>query len=177
MLIRNYGLFWRREDVFWGRKNNPGHLKGIPANSTKTPPTDFRNQIGLYALYDDNFSLVYFGQAGRGNGHKLFARLKDHTHDHIADRWSRFSWFGTKFVKKDCNLSSEKENFSAKKEEVLDQMEAVVIAVSEPPHNRQGGRFGSAVDQYLQVRDEDRLGLTTKQMIEHLYENHKNGLT
>ena len=25
----------------------------------------------------------------------------------------------------------------------LDHMEAIVLAVSEPPHNRQGGRFGT----------------------------------
>ena len=51
----------------------------------------------------------------------------------------------------------------------LDHMEAIVLAVSEPPHNRQGGRFGTDVKQYLQFRDEDVLGLNEREMITALY--------
>lgn len=169
MLIRNYGLFWHREDVFWGRQKNAGHLKGRLAGAKKSNPVDFREQVGLYALFDENYRLVYFGQAGRGAGHKLFGRLKDHLNDRIADRWSRFSWFGTRFVKNDGKLSVEKENFQGGKEAALDHMEAIDLTVSEPPHNRQGGRFGSNVEQYLQYRDEDVLGLNEREMIAALY--------
>ena len=29
MLIRNYGLFWKRDQIHFGAGNNAGHLKGI----------------------------------------------------------------------------------------------------------------------------------------------------
>jgi hypothetical protein len=169
MLLRNYGLFWRRDNVFWGRQKNAGHLKGRSVNSVNSNPVDFREQVGLYALYDDNFKLIYFGQAGRGEGHKLFNRLKDHKNDRIADRWTRFSWFGTRYVKKDGKLSADKDGFQGSATDVLDHIEAVVLAVSEPPHNRQGGRFGAKVEMYRQYRDEDSLGIDEKGMIAEVY--------
>lgn len=169
MLIRNYGLFWRRADVHWGWQKNAGHLKGKLITTPSSNPVDFRNQIGVYALYDDNFKLVYFGQAGRGKGHKLFNRLKDHKNDRVSDRWSRFSWFGTRFVKNNNELSSEKTGFQGGATEVLDHIEAVVLAVSEPPHNRQGGRFGNKVEQYRQFRDEDSLGVDELTMLSEVY--------
>lgn len=171
MLIRNYGLFWQRDDVFWGRQKNSGHLKGRAASAKKSEPVDFRSQVGLYALYDENYKLVYFGQAGRGKGHKLFNRLKDHCHDRVSDRWTRFSWFGTRYVKANNQLSAEKENHQGGLEIALDHMEAIVLAVSEPPHNRQGGRFGTNVVQYLQYRDEDVLGLNDREMLAAIYRN------
>ena len=43
------------------------------------------------------FELVYIGQAG-GQGNGLFDRLTQHTTDRLAERWSRFSWFGLRRV-------------------------------------------------------------------------------
>jgi hypothetical protein len=63
-LIRNYGLFWRRDWVFWGKPRVPGHLKGVYSKKTTSDPVDFRYQQGVYVLYDDSFRLVYVGQAG-----------------------------------------------------------------------------------------------------------------
>jgi hypothetical protein len=63
MLIHNYGLFWRRNDVYWGKPGDLGHLQGHPARSAFAI-VDFRDQQGVYCLYDDNFHLVYVGQAG-----------------------------------------------------------------------------------------------------------------
>jgi len=57
LLIRNYGLFWTRNKVFWGKGKNRGHLKGVLAGKTKGPQIDFRMQQGVYVLYDDNFRL------------------------------------------------------------------------------------------------------------------------
>lgn len=161
--------------MFWGRQKNAGHLKGRLAGAKKSKPVDFRDQVGLYALYDDTFRLVYFGQAGKGKGHKLFNRLKDHRSDRIAERWTRFSWFGTQFVKKDGSLSVEKNSHQGAQAEALDHMEAIVLAVSEPPHNRQGGRFGSKVEQYIQFRDENVLGLTEREMLAALYKREFEG--
>lgn len=64
-LVMNYGLFWHRSRIVWGRGNNRGHLKGRLAKTGT--PVDFRDQRGVYCLYDDNFRLVYIGQAGGGN--------------------------------------------------------------------------------------------------------------
>lgn len=168
MLMYNYGLMWRRERVFWGRGSNAGHLNGLLSTATTSDPVDFRDQQGIYVLYDDNFNMVYAGQAGSGN-QRLFDRLKQHTKDQVADRWSRFSWFGIRKVNKDGSLKSEKLNSTVQLSQILDHMEAIIIASAEPPHNKQGGRFGSDVQQYLQQYDADNLGPEMKQMIQEIY--------
>ena len=94
MLIRNYGLFWHRNRVFWGRQRVPGNLKGKLAKESSKDAVDFRHQAGVYVLYDDNFRAVYVGQAGSGDSSSLFSRLKQHKIDALAERWTRFSWFG-----------------------------------------------------------------------------------
>ena len=173
MLIRTYGLYWKKDDVFWGRPRNPGHLYckkiGKGGSLTSKPPVDFREQVGFYALYNEQFQLVYFGQAGRGKSHKLFDRLKQHRNDHLAERWSLFSWFGTKLVKKNQTLGNEAAGFQGRQEVFLDQVEAVMIAVTEPPNNLQGGRFGKA-EKYIQYRDESRLGLSDQKMLREIYD-------
>jgi len=171
-LIRNYGLFWRREYVFWGRQKNSGNLKGFYTNN-KNKIVDFRDQRGIYVLYDDGFNLVYVGQAGAGNT-RLFTRLKDHTTDHLADRWTKFSWFGTRRVlNTNCTLSKEKDALHPKVRNVLNHLEAVLISSVEPPHNRQGGRFGNEVEQYLQYYDQEKLGPTIYDMIKSLHISKK----
>ena len=169
VLVQNYGLFWLRSNVYWGKPNSEGHLKGISAKKLTTTPVDFRHQQGVYVLYDDTFRLVYIGQAGGKENQKLFVRLRQHTHDALASRWSRFSWFGVRWVKKDGTLAAETSAVHADMTAVLDHMEAVLIAAAEPPHNRQGGRFGSSVEQYLQFRDVDALGPTPEEMIAALW--------
>ena len=52
-LIRNYGLFWKAEDVFWGAGSQPGKLKGVLSTQLTSDPIDFRNQRGIYVLYAD----------------------------------------------------------------------------------------------------------------------------
>ena len=99
MLIQNYGLFWRRDNVFWGRQNNKGKLEGYPAKAKPRSGkngnvVNFRDQQGIYCLYDELFRLVYVGQAGANDKQRLFGRLKTHTTDQLAARWERFSWFG-----------------------------------------------------------------------------------
>ena len=171
MLIRNYGLFWHRNDVFWGRQKKAGHLMGRATGAKTSDPVDFREQRGLYALYDENYRLIYFGQAGKGSSQKLFDRLKDHTNDRNADRWSRFSWFGTQKVKMDGELSKEGATQQGDMKIALDHMEAIVLAVAEPPNNRQGGQFGSKVHQFNQYRDEDVLGPEQEGMIKEIYKH------
>ena len=107
MLLRNYGLFWRREAIFWGKPGTAGHLKGSRPNSKSSEPIDFREQQGIYVLYDDNFILLYVGQAGANENHNLFERLRNHREDQLAARWSKFSWFGIRRVNKSGTLAAK----------------------------------------------------------------------
>jgi len=149
MLIQNFGLFWRRADVFWGRPGVAGHLQGYPAASAFVL-VDFRHQQGVYCLYDDGFKMVYVGQAGANDGNRLFDRLKQHKVDALADRWTRFSWYGIRWVTKTNELAAEAYGAHSTNGEVLNHIEGILITAAEPPHNRQGGRFGEDVKQYLQ---------------------------
>lgn len=103
-MITHYGLFWKKEDVWWGSrgKNNEGKLLG---KQGKTGEADYRNFRGVYALFAD-YDLVYVGQAGVGNNNTLFGRLRDHRNGELANRWNRFCWFGVEELS-DKNLSNE----------------------------------------------------------------------
>lgn len=150
MLIRNYGLFWRRGDVAWGTRGPGagGTLMGKYARRVRAPEVDFREQQGVYVLYDDNFKIVYVGQAGRGE-QRLFTRLRNHKRDHLSQRWSRFSWFGIMPVVHGA-LDLEFEIDVPEVGSVLDHIEAILLAAAEPPLNLQRGRFGTDVQQYIQ---------------------------
>ncbi len=171
MLIQNYGLFWKKENIYWGRPNNPGHLLGVLSKNITSDPVDFRDQQGVYTLYDDAFRMVYVGQAGANDQQRLFDRLKQHTKDALADRWSKFSWFGVRRVLNTCDLATERDSAHPEIGHVLNHIEAILISAAEPPHNRQGGRFGDQVEQYLQHRDIDTLGPTMTDMIKDIWKN------
>ncbi len=150
MLIQNYGLFWKRDDVDWGSRGigNQGKLLGRYAGRLRSPEVDFREQQGVYVLYDDNFKIVYVGQAGRGD-QRLFSRLKNHKRDHLSQRWSRFSWFGVLPVQEgrlDLDFKITVPDVAG----VLNHIEAILLAAAEPPLNLQRGRFGSNVKQFIQ---------------------------
>ena len=138
----------------------------IPARNVTSDAIDFREQSGVYVLYAE-YQMIYVGQAGVGN-QKLFNRLKQHTRDALAGRWNRFSWFGIRRVLANRNLSAEKDAKHTTLENVLNHIEAILIHAGEPQHNRQGGRFGDEVTQYLQFRDFENLGLTSDEKIEEI---------
>jgi len=182
LLIHNYGLFWKAADVWWGRKKNAGHLFGraMPQGRIRSPndfdsesdKVDFRSQRGVYVLYDDTFSLLYVGKAGAGKDNRLFDRLKAHTVDPLANRWTMFSWFGVLRVNKTTNkLQLDKDAVHPTVPNVLSQIEAILITASEPPLNRRGGDFLGA-ERFEQIRDnqETRLGRTTDEMIRDIWE-------
>lgn len=171
LLVQNYGLFWTRSKVFWGKQKNPGHLKGVLAGKVKGTPIDFRTQQGVYILYDENFRLVYVGQAGSNENQRLFTRLKQHRKDKLADRWTRFSWFGIRGVLKGGELSKQVISISVAPTVILNHVEAILISSTEPPLNLQGGRFGKKVKHYLQYRDSDELGPDSEVMIRDIWKN------
>ena len=163
-IIKNYGLLWRRNVVpqFQNGQNLPfdasrewprnGNLFGIGVRKRREGEVDFAQQIGIYALYDEQFKLVYIGQAGSGKK-GLYRRLRSHTLSILSERWSRFSWFG--LITADDLIDNKPhldEDISASKFTILDQVEAVLIAAGEPLRNKQGGRFGKSVVHYRQFK-------------------------
>lgn len=165
-LIQAYGLFWKAESVHWGRGKKAGALLGVRSGGRRGSPIDFRDQVGIYILYDGH-RMVYVGQAGR-NKPRLLIRLRHHRRDNLAGRWDTFSWFGLRRVLNNGDLSHVNIKASASLPIVLDQMEAILVAGAEPSLNRQGGRFGKGAHRYYQVRD-DRLPPTQSEMIQQLW--------
>lgn len=146
-MIRSYGLHWRDDRVSWGGKGTLGMLLGAASKSNNARPVNFREQRGIYALYAD-YELVYLGQTGAGIN-RLFNRLKAHKSDHLSERWNRFSWFGTQWVKADNELSTDIAAVSLPTVTSLNILEAVSIAIGEPRLNLQRGKWGDA-KQYFQ---------------------------
>ncbi|HEX7643717.1 MAG TPA: GIY-YIG nuclease family protein [Burkholderiaceae bacterium] len=157
-MIENYGLIWPRKYIHVGAGSNKGTLLGYNA---KVGIVDFREQIGIYVLYDRNMLPVYVGQSGSGSAN-LFNRLKSHTKGRIWHRWEYFSWFGLRKVNKTGRLHAygKSENlFKTTGAQVLNQLEGVLIAATEPRFNRQGARFGGAIEFYP-VDDENVTEMT-----------------
>ena len=161
-MITHYGLFWSETSVFWGRQKNPGQLwgrttpdrqqqRGRPKKGElKENEQDFRDYVGIYCLYRSG-ELIYVGQAGLGNKSNLFTRLKRHREDHLSGRWDKFSWFGCK-----------KPSGSEKREKIthldaLAQLEAILIAITNPRFNKQSGTFKKA-SQVFQAPHDDADG-------------------
>jgi len=151
-MILTYGLYWSIEKVHWGWQNNKGSLRGGASRSANAKPVEFRQQRGIYALYAE-YDLVYLGQTGAG-ADRLFKRLKRHRTDHLAERWNRFSWFGTQWVTAANKLSADVAELGDSLPVVLNILEAISIAISEPRLNLQRGRWG-ATKQYYQLDPED----------------------
>jgi len=66
-IIKNYGLRWSRDKVDWGARGpgKGGTLFGKYGTANSEDVVDFRDQIGVYVLYDKDFDPVYIGQAGK----------------------------------------------------------------------------------------------------------------
>lgn len=150
-----------------------GRLEGKLAGSKRSNPVDFREQQGIYCLYDENFRLVYVGQAGGKNKQRLFARLKQHRTDAVSNRWTRFSWFGIRQVLQSGELKAIKQAAHPQTSDVLNHIEAILIAAGEPVHNRQSGRFGDAVEQYFQYQDGKNPSRPVDQIIQDLLAHRK----
>lgn len=151
-VIKNYGVMWSRDDVFWGRGSRRGVLEGRRSGRV----IDFRDQIGVYILYDEARHPVYVGQAGRGNA-RLFKRLRSHRRDYLADRWRYFSWFGLLAVNQSGRLSGwddPSKRVAGTIGSTLDEIEGVLIAATEPPFNKQGAKF-RGIKRFRQVKHDE----------------------
>lgn len=127
LAIRNFGTLWERRYIFFGRSRVAGALWGYNANHSGR--VDFREQSGVYVLYDRDRVPVYVGQAGRGNS-RLWHRLRTHTNDHLWNRWEHFSWFGLCKVNRNGTLSladRPDRRLGGRSRDALDEIEAVLI--------------------------------------------------
>jgi hypothetical protein len=162
LTIENFGLRWRREKIAWGRggkASTKGHLIGT-LRRRKSTKVDFREQIGIYVLYNDSDRPIYVGQAGIVNK-RLFGRLKDHRKDHLRDRWTHFSWFGlqgynekSKEQIKSLSAFHKPETVISHKnrKDALYEIEAVLISVVEPALNKQGSNWTGS-REFIQYND------------------------
>lgn len=168
-IIKNYGFLWDRDHIYRGAGSNAGHLKGTaPGLAT----ADFREQIGVYVLYDSTQRIVYVGQAGNGNA-TLFTRLKNHMDGQLWNRWQYFSWVGFKDVNSNGNLSAQQSVDSGvsgfKYSDALNEIEGILIEIVEPKLNKQSGRLRSA-KEYHQIRDERMTDVTNSDLLNRLEE-------
>jgi hypothetical protein len=152
-IIKNFGLMWERAHIFWGWSGVPGELRGWN-HRTKGEVVDFREQIGVYVLFNKERLPIYSGQAGYGRK-TLFDRLKDHQGDHLWNRWEYFSWFGFRAVTtKGLELAkyhkptSKVPSYSY--QDGMNELEALLISVVEPKNNKQSGRWKKS-EQYFQL--------------------------
>jgi hypothetical protein len=168
-IIKSYGFLWERKYIFRGTGNTAGHLRGTAAGLEMA---DFREQIGVYVLYDQFQHIVYIGQAGNGNA-SLFTRLKNHMDGGIRNRWQYFTWVGFKAVNQDGSLSAQQSVDSGvsgfKYSDALNEIEGILIEVIEPKLNKQAGRLKSAVE-YYQFIDPKVADVTTAALLSELRE-------
>ena len=143
LLIKNFGMFWSRDNVDWKSMN----LLGAQAENAKT--VNFKDQRGIYMLHDAR-EVIYVGQAIK---QPISKRLADHCKDRLSGRWNRFSWFGFYGVNDEGVLVNnfDKNNFTI--ENFANTIEALLIEGLEPRQNRKSGNeFGM---EFLQREDEE----------------------
>ena len=93
MLIQNYGLFWKVNEIDWFPGNGSRGFRLLGRRGSQAANlelADFRDQKGIYILYG-NRGPHYVGLC-RKQG--LGTRLKQHRSDKHEGHWDRFSWFG-----------------------------------------------------------------------------------
>jgi len=161
LAIRNFGHFWSRSLVDWGRPRVSGQLLGYRLLDRKPIVVDFREQIGIYVLFTAQREVVYIGQAGAGD-RRLFLRLRDHTTGNLRDRWTNFSWFGLREINSSNHLLSDHQRHDSRcsgtNSNALDEIEAILLQLFEPRLNKQGPRWGEdtlEIFQYIKSEWED----------------------
>lgn len=158
MRVTSFGLFWRKSEVEWypGQGNRGQfHLIGrIGANSGRVRLADFRKQQGIYILYDE-YGSVYTG-LNRNQG--LGKRLKDHTDDHLAGKWDRFSWFGFHPLGPVSNgvqgINDQADDIDEGTDASIGDLEALLIKVLNPRLNKSKMKLQDA-EEWTQVPLDD----------------------
>lgn len=158
-IIKNFGMFWSRENVDWRNAN----LYGCQNGSSSC--INFKDQVGIYLLHDHR-EVIYVGQAIK---QPISKRLADHCKDRLNGRWNRFSWFGFYGISDNGHLITDdfhNTNFSI--ENVANALEAILIEGLEPRQNRKGGNdFGYEFLQFIDPKIEKK---KQREIIEKLLE-------
>jgi hypothetical protein len=142
-IVSSFGMFWRREEIQWQAVPKLLGMQQLGAT-----PVDFNKQLGIYLLYDGR-EVIYIG---RTTDRPLGKRLYEHTHDRMAARWDRFSWFGLLPVSDSGQLGPLPATYDAAK--IIPALEAILIEALEPRQNRKRGDDLSAVE-FIQHEDPD----------------------
>ncbi|MDH7973537.1 GIY-YIG nuclease family protein [Sphingomonas sp. AR_OL41] len=159
MQVTSYGLFWREDEIDWhpggGNRDSFRLLGRIGAQRGKLRVADFRQQQGIYILYDE-YGPSYVGLT-RNQG--LGKRLKDHKTDHLAGKWDRFSWFGFRPLVASgpsglTELGSPQTDVSEDTNTTIGDLEALLIRAIGPKRNRQHMSFDCA-DRWTQIAYDD----------------------
>lgn len=134
MLIRAYGSFWNPEIVSWGSvgAGNVGQLTGTVKLNGRKHRIDFWHAVAIYVLHE-RFRPVYVGKA---LGTRLGPRLRAHLNDRFAGRWDMFSWFSLSTINTTNPGLRAPGTRQLNPETMLDTLEALSIAVTDPPLNR-----------------------------------------
>jgi len=165
--IHCYGLFWSVDEV-WpeGERGAPFRLLGkLGQRAPGLQVCDFRDQRGIYVLYDE-YGPHYVGLTRE---QPLGNRLADHRRDKHAKKWDRFSWFGFKPVRVRCLLDGThalgelplRRNMEARS--TIGDVEALLIQALGTRHrgNAVNMRFASA-DNWTQVKAADAVALIAR---------------
>ena len=157
-IIKNFGMFWGRDNVDWKTANLFGCQNGSSSN------VNFKEQVGIYLLHDAR-EVIYVGQAVK---QPISKRLADHCKDRLNGRWDRFSWFGFYGVDEDGQLiTNDFHNTNFSIENVANALEAILIEGLEPRQNRKAGNdFGY---EFLQSTDPKIEKKKQKAIIEKLF--------
>ena len=148
ILIKSYGMYWMRDNVDWNSRSLC--LWGKESNSSSSVCVNFADQVGIYLLYDRR-EIIYIGQVTED---RLGKRLFEHTKDHLASRWDRFSWFGLKDIDTSnrlIDLSESFENILIKN--LINAFESLLIEVIEPRKNKK--KAPDTGKEYVQACNED----------------------
>jgi len=148
ILIKSYGMYWMRDNVDWNSRTLC--LWGKESNSSSSVCVNFADQVGIYLLYDGR-EIIYIGQVTED---RLGKRLFEHTKDHLASRWDRFSWFGLKDIDTSnrlIDLSESFENIPIKN--LINAFESLLIEVIEPRKNKK--KAPDTGKEYVQACNED----------------------
>lgn len=156
VLIKSYGLFWRRDEVEWcpgqGVKCAFRLMGRQGCNLPGLRLADFRAQQGIYILYG-NHGPHYVGLT-RKQG--LGKRLKDHLTDGHQNLWDRFSWFGFRSVLKGvdsngiCQLKELAANGFGSHRQIIGDIEALLIRAMGLSNVAQMNFV--AADEWVQVK-------------------------
>ncbi|MDR3435594.1 GIY-YIG nuclease family protein [Telmatospirillum sp.] len=154
MIIKNFGLFWRADEVDWypGKGARFRLLGRIGVNRPGVRLADFRDQQGIYILYS-NHGPYYVGLTKKQG---LAKRLRDHLEDKHSERWDRFSWFGFQTTNDDVDddgvfkVVDLEEQATVDTQAVITDIEALLIHAIGP-RNVNTMNFAEA-EEWVQVK-------------------------